>query len=213
VESVFKHNLPSLSDMSDNGGGSRKKRAPEDEGEGGGGQQKKHQTKLSPRHRELTNISEHSPAGINWAVANPEILMDQFEGARTRSGLRARPQKPPLNCIEAEDINQEDIFQIPFDGSLMVKSIDLVTQLQLQLERPPDEDNANDLPSDSDEPDDVPQSSVRKIVVEATHSFQTQMKDESKTTCLCVAVLGLSAEGKSSLINWMLQVCLCVSKN
>jgi len=112
-----------------------------------------------------------------------------------------------LDYIKKEDIEQEDVFQIPVDGSLMVKSIDLVQQLQTQLERCRDV-----MLSDAEEGEHVPQSSARKTLVDATQSFQTQLKDERNGKGLSVVLLGISGDGKSTLINWAVQVCLRLQK-
>jgi len=163
-----------------------------------------------------------------------QAMADNGGGSRNRApqdggeGRRSRHKKPRLEqsprhreaahflagkkWTAAEDIEQQDIFRIPAGGSLMERSIDMAWQLQIQLESGPGDDDANDLKSDCDA-DDVPQTSTRetstrKIVVDATRSFLTQMKDERKDTCLSVVVLGESGAGKSTLINSAVQVCI-----
>jgi len=158
-----------------------------------------------------------------------QAMADNGGGSRNRApqdggeGSRSRQKKPRLEqsprhreathfpagkkWTAAEDIEQEDIFRIPDGGSLMERSIDMAWQLQIQLESGPGDDDANDLKSDCDA-DDVLQTSTRKIVVDATRSFLTQMKDERKDTCLSVVVLGESGAGKSTLINSAVQVCV-----
>jgi len=210
--------------MADSGGGSRKHASSQDEGGGsrkrdsektepssmrdGSRRTKPRKEQLAAEERELKKLEEHSPAGKSWATADPALVIDPSAGPRTRSGgSRGRPPAN-LDLIEQEDISEKNIFQFPDHGSLIDKSLELAKQLLFHLEGCPD-DAPNDSPSDSEE--DVPRRknfSARKTGIDATKSFETQMKDESKGTRLSIALLGNNGDGKSEFANWAAQVCL-----
>ena len=109
----------------------------------------------------------------------------------TRSGL----------LRSTEEIEQEDVFE-EGEGSLADRALSLAQQLKRQVVGDEDEDPENDPEDDSESGFN---SSAAKIV-NAVESLQQQLDDESHSTPLSVALLGQNGEGKSFLINLLLQV-------
>jgi hypothetical protein len=127
----------------------------------------------------------------------PDVRLLAETGVRvTRSG-----QRFPLRS--AEEIEQEDVFD-EGEGSLADRALSLAQQLKRQVVGDEDE-NANDLEDDSSESGFRVHSSAAKIG-DAVDSLEQQLHDESNSTPLSVALLGQNGEGKSFLINLLLQV-------
>ena len=140
------------------------------------------------RKTEAARLAYSNP-GEKQSTSIPRLMEPSVR--TTRSGKK-------IPVMTAEEIEHEDVFQVR-DGSLAEKTLDLARQLKNHVVWGEDGDGSE--MEDGDEID-APTASI----AHAVESFKRQLQDEHTSTPSTVAFLGRNGEGKSFLINLLLQV-------
>ena len=140
------------------------------------------------RKTEAARLAYSNP-GEKQSTSIPRLMEPSVR--TTRSGKK-------IPVMTAEEIEHEDVFQVR-DGSLAEKTLDLARQLKNHVVG--EEDGDGSEMEDGDEID-APTASI----AHAVESFKRQLQDEHTSTPSTVAFLGRNGEGKSFLINLLLQV-------
>ena len=143
------------------------------------------------RKTEAQNLTFQSPGRGLQSVAEPTLLE---AGVRTtRSGRR-------IELASAEQIEREDVFT-EREGSLAERVLDLARQLKSQVMG--EEDGGG---SEHEDKSESGLTALAAKIVDAVGSLEQQLEDEQNSTPRSVALLGQNGEGKSFLINLLLQV-------
>ena len=143
------------------------------------------------RRRSEAKRLDYSNPGEKQSTARPELM---------ETGVRTTRSGKKIPVMTAEEIEHEDVFQV-CDGSLADRTLDLARQLKNQV--------AGEEDGDGSEIDDGSESGLdapAARIADAVESFEQQLRDEHTSTPSSVAFLGQNGDGKSFLINLLLQV-------
>jgi hypothetical protein len=92
----------------------------------------------------------------------------------------------PFDTVQLEEIVQEDRFRLPRDGSRVEKALDLAGQLLMELEG----DKAAVEFCDGAEM----HSSARQKIINATHNFETHIRDHLNGPPRSIVMLGVNGD-------------------